>query len=489
MIGKVKGIIRNIMRNGLENDPIEEEALEVCDSVSGVEAHISDKDQHYIGPIRVVLDGMVVKRIELVGVCQSESVLKALDGLVGVDVASVARIPDEVVGDLKNENSRAGIDFIAPLLIGDGVERAFHWFCMILDGELNLFGNPSSEVDEIIKTNEKRLFVKDAMIEISQAVLGITKLEDLLSLVVLKTVQMVGGATHGSIMELDSHQYLNVVAHYGYNDEILCNFRLPLQESFIFKATDGQLDCTSMVMHEGMLNQDNRDKELKYYRSDSDVRYGLTRLYATICVPIVVNERFYGCMNIDTTIPDGFSAEDIRNIQYIRNQIQVILENHQLYDQTIYLSRYDKLTGVYNRGYFEEQLAEMLKDTDMFMLVIFDLGKLKYVNDVYGHTVGDSYLRQFAKTLKDYFGSHVLLGRYGGDEFIGIFRGIERNELIRIIDVLYVLFDKTPLLVGNNTNLTCRFHYGISEYPEDGVQLEELVSLAEKNMAMQKNGI
>ena len=83
-----------------------------------------------------------------------------------------------------------------------------------------------------------------------------------------------------------------------------------------------------------------------------------------------------------------------------------------------YLSFYDKLTGVYNRAFFDAELKRLDTKRQMpLSLVIGDLNGLKIVNDAFGHAYGDKILKKIADILKICFRKEDIIARWGGDEF------------------------------------------------------------------------
>ena len=82
----------------------------------------------------------------------------------------------------------------------------------------------------------------------------------------------------------------------------------------------------------------------------------------------------------------------------------------------------DSLTGVYNRNFFNEIIANEIERTrrygDRFSIVIMDVDNFKQINDIYGHLIGDWILRECAATLSKSVRSSDLLVRFGGDEFL-----------------------------------------------------------------------
>lgn len=101
------------------------------------------------------------------------------------------------------------------------------------------------------------------------------------------------------------------------------------------------------------------------------------------------------------------------------------------------LSMVDELTGIYNRRFFEEHLAEAADKADRlrrgFYLMLLDCDHFKDVNDTLGHAAGDELLRRLGEILKTSLrGSTDCPFRYGGDEFGVIFGDMPQE---RVMDV------------------------------------------------------
>ncbi len=80
----------------------------------------------------------------------------------------------------------------------------------------------------------------------------------------------------------------------------------------------------------------------------------------------------------------------------------------------------DLLTGLPNRGAVERGLRERMEKGGAFSVIVLDLNGFKTINDSCGHIAGDDLLKQFARELKGQFRPSDLVGRWGGDEFVGI---------------------------------------------------------------------
>lgn len=158
-------------------------------------------------------------------------------------------------------------------------------------------------------------------------------------------------------------------------------------------------------------------------------------------------------------------------------------------------SQTDPLTGLKNRRYLGQQLPRDLahfrrelkrpgnKDQVMVFAVV-DLDHFKELNDSAGHFAGDELLKQVATVLlaSMRFGHYVV--RWGGEEFLIVFRPMPRNETARVIARVHSAVGGTRYTLpnGEQTNITCSI--GFSEYPfvganPDAVDWEPLVNLAD----------
>ncbi len=87
-------------------------------------------------------------------------------------------------------------------------------------------------------------------------------------------------------------------------------------------------------------------------------------------------------------------------------------------EQYRYLSFHDKLTGLYNRAYFEEEISRLDSERQLpLSLIIGDLNGLKLINDAFGHQEGDNLLSKIAQILRDSCRKEDIIARWGGDEF------------------------------------------------------------------------
>ena len=97
------------------------------------------------------------------------------------------------------------------------------------------------------------------------------------------------------------------------------------------------------------------------------------------------------------------------------------------------LALFDQLTQLPNRRYIDTFLENQLRDYQSlgipFGVLMLDLDFFKRVNDTYGHSVGDVVLKMVAGTLQGAMRKNDFIGRWGGEEFVAVLRGVTHLEL------------------------------------------------------------
>ncbi|MDZ5695796.1 putative bifunctional diguanylate cyclase/phosphodiesterase [Chelativorans sp. M5D2P16] len=106
-----------------------------------------------------------------------------------------------------------------------------------------------------------------------------------------------------------------------------------------------------------------------------------------------------------------------------------------------YMARYDSLTGLPNRAYFNEIVTEFMESSDparLCGLAVLDLDDFKSINDTLGHPVGDGLIYAVADRLSSFAGDDVKVSRFGGDEFMIFFNRLEgEDDLVLRLDAIF----------------------------------------------------
>ena len=150
---------------------------------------------------------------------------------------------------------------------------------------------------------------------------------------------------------------------------------------------------------------------------------------------------------------------------------------------------FDTLTKLYNRRMFFEQSKKLLelckRECKEAVLYFIDLDDFKSINDNFGHDAGDEVLKVIANRLKENFRASDIISRFGGDEFL-IFTISKSNEHVQetIKNEIAQIVSKRIEFKYDSFFVKCSI--GISFFPEDGKDIERLISIADLRMYEEK---
>jgi diguanylate cyclase (GGDEF)-like protein len=147
-------------------------------------------------------------------------------------------------------------------------------------------------------------------------------------------------------------------------------------------------------------------------------------------------------------------------------------------------SQRDALTGLYNRGYLDEFLANAFKVADQrgepLSVAFADLDHFKSVNDTHGHQVGDQLLVSVAKMLEKNTRSADLVARYGGEEFILVFPGTDKALVAMICErIVKAIAAETYDFVEDGLSVTISIGYATHGETMSFGSIDEFVHAAD----------
>ncbi len=213
-----------------------------------------------------------------------------------------------------------------------------------------------------------------------------------------------------------------------------------------------------------------------------------TASQSLIAAPLLNENRLVGLLIVhQCRTLRNWRPDEIRLVAAIADQVAVAITHAHLFAQVRHQAITDGLTGLFNHIYFKNRLSEELrlaerKNTSLSLIMI-DLDKLKYINDNFGHPVGDQAIRQVAAILKTLLRSGDTAARYGGEEFGIILPETSLLEAALIADRLcsQIRNSHVPGLGRITASL------GTAAFPKQAVDMADLIDKADKALYVAKN--
>ncbi len=147
------------------------------------------------------------------------------------------------------------------------------------------------------------------------------------------------------------------------------------------------------------------------------------------------------------------------------------------------MAQTDKLTGLYNRQYFDaifdHAVASQKRSLSPLSLALLDVDNLKEVNDSAGHLAGDDYLKTVATIVREHIRKTDVLARWGGDEFAILFMACDGETATQLMETVRERVEAS--LNGNGAGGSASISVGVAQY-EQGGNAQALLALADERL-------
>jgi diguanylate cyclase (GGDEF)-like protein len=153
------------------------------------------------------------------------------------------------------------------------------------------------------------------------------------------------------------------------------------------------------------------------------------------------------------------------------------------------LAQNDSLTGLYNQRKFNEiwlrEHSRCASESGVYAVLMIDMDKLNDINDTFGHEAGNSALNLVAQCLQRSIRNTDYAARFGGDEFAVLLPGAGPEVAEAVLKRVRHNVHKTTLDLRARM-IRCSVSIGVANYPRDGRDLRDLLSIAERTMYRDK---
>ena len=248
----------------------------------------------------------------------------------------------------------------------------------------------------------------------------------------------------------------------------------------VYKYVNGR----AMIQFEGPVNALIRNVEQAHEGSDIAILEGQLR---TFCAHLRNGDDFFEMEFVSEQEDKGIWRVKGSRIPKKRDMVAGIITPDRNREQEAYYltpAARDAGTGLLNKRAWTEYTIEQLnrKDGQVHWLVIIDIDDFKHINDTYGHIFGDQVIRRVAEIMQELVGQRGVIGRFGGDEYVIVLEKVETRDQLKTL--LKTIAKELALAFDPKTRVTASI--GVSEYPVDGNEYEELMRKADKALYLAK---
>ena len=217
-------------------------------------------------------------------------------------------------------------------------------------------------------------------------------------------------------------------------------------------------------------------------------------------------DKFYYCFNtqitknvslvvnfvLDTKEELESLKEDIPFIKSYINESVPAIEVKFLMQALKESAFTDALTGLYNRKFLEDHskrlISQAKRENFNIGILLLDMDHFKSVNDEYGHDVGDKVLKELSRILVESVRDSDIIIRYGGEEFIILLVNVKTQEdALAVADKIRMRVKENEIDIGSGTKLRKTISIGLSMFPEDSGNFENVIKNADIALYEAKN--
>lgn len=223
------------------------------------------------------------------------------------------------------------------------------------------------------------------------------------------------------------------------------------------QQTNSVLKCHKQEMHQQIIHKINNCKlKREWHRTIKIKGRIIENTYSPICIP----ERISGVMIITRDVT----------------------EREQMYQVIKKAAITDALTGLYNRKFLDQICADFASEEKPFGVMMLDINGLKYVNDHYGHEVGDQLIIKAANIIRSNVRQSDYVFRFGGDEFLVLLPEIKTDVLNKIKQRI----KEQNQLPSNEQPTNLYLSVGVCSSSEFN-RIQDVISCADKEMYADKH--
>lgn len=328
---------------------------------------------------------------------------------------------------------------------------------------------------------EKMRNLNEALISISTHFLSRKDKQQLFQLILEKALQVIPKSQAGSLLirKGDKHLY---VAAIGYDIEELS--KIEFSSTHHSKWLEKPIKKRGDLLRIGKSNGEVFEVLKKAGKMDE--------IMCTLSVGFKIEDEITLTLNLDNfESENAFDKDSVfiatLFVNYLREVFARLRHEEKIYEQQQmmeYLYNHDPLTGLLNRRGFAEYGEKLLslakREAKKVGVLFIDLSNFKAVNDRFSHQTGDFVLKTVGVRLMKALRHSDLVSRFGGDEFVVLLYEYDEFNTDSLFEKIFQTIEE-PIKVDEEV-FKVRANMGVSVYPKDALELDQLVRIADVAM-------
>jgi len=306
--------------------------------------------------------------------------------------------------------------------------------------------------------------------DVARALTSSLELEEILGAIMDKMAQFFGPERWSLLMVDDQTNELFYAIAVGENAESLKGLRVPLGEGVAgWVAASGN----PLVVP---------DVSLDPHWSAFTRKHPDLNIHSIACLPVRSGNKTLGVIQLLNSKLDLMSEYSISFLRILCDYTAIAIQNARSMTLIQELTITDDVTGLFNARHLYSMLDEQVRARELFSLMFLDLDRFKSVNDTHGHLIGSRLLAEVGGLLKRAVGPANYAFRYGGDEFVALFPGMEKSDGIAATMAVYQNLRTARFLEGAGLSLHLSGSFGVATFPADGDTVASILRAADTMM-------
>lgn len=315
--------------------------------------------------------------------------------------------------------------------------------------------------------------------DVARALTSTLELESILRTIMDQMAHFFGPETWSLMMVDDAREDLYYAISVGKNAEAAKDSRIPLGSGIAgWVASEGLPliipDVAADMRFSG------------YLKNHPEIN-----LDSIACVPIRSGDKILGIIQLINYTLDRLTDNAISFLYVLSDYAAIAIQNARSVALIHELSITDDCSGLFNARHLYRLLDEAVltsgDSAGCFSLLFLDLDHFKQVNDTHGHLIGSALLGEVGAMLRSCLKEKDAAFRYGGDEFVVLFGGADKQTAIQATQEIFARLHDARFLERQGLSLQVRASFGLATFPEDGNSVHSIIRSADDMMYDVKN--